>query len=249
MIRKSTLFSAILLLQILSLKAQVAIAYINPNFQQINSKSFNAFANSYLAINGPGLSSYNLVQTGTGFTVGFGINTRSTSIILGAEYSRSNSTTEFNFANQARRYMSKHSNLLNFRMMIPVGDIEEKSFLGMVEFGAGIGKAVIKSGFDQGSTPINSEALDGKYSTIHMEVSGGLSLMYMFGPVGLKAGCTYNITPFSTRMFDDSKELDFDSLPQDYGLFTYNPSTYSGEEVKDDFRYLKFGLGVVVILQ
>jgi hypothetical protein len=248
MIKKITLVTALLFLQLLRLNAQVFIAYINPNFQQVNSKTFNAFANSYVAVNGQGLSSYNLQQTGTGLTIGLGINTRTKGVILGMEYSGAKSKTEFRFSNNARRYLSKHSNLLNFRIMVPVGDIDENRLLGLVEFGTGIGQAQIKSGFEQGNTPMSSVELDGNYKTIHTEISAGASLMYMLGVVGLKAGLTYNFTPYSTTLYDDNKALDFDSLPQDYSSFSYSPSTYSGEGVKSDFRYLKFGVGIVLLV-
>ncbi|MCA6365176.1 MAG: hypothetical protein IM638_19245 [Bacteroidetes bacterium] len=248
MIRKTIILTSFLLLQLLSLKAQVGIAYINPNFQQINSKSFNAFANSYVATNGFALSSYDFSQTGTGFTIGGGIAASNSPIILGMEYSRAKSTAEFNFTNKAQRYLSLHSNLLNFKFMIPVGDFGENRFLGLIEFGAGLGRAVIKSEFQQGTTPINSTALDGKFTSFHGEVSGGFSLMYMFGPLGLKASCSYNMSLISSRLDDKDKEMDYDSLPQDFGAFILAPAAYTGEEVKDDFRYLKFGLGVVVIL-
>lgn len=132
--------------------------------------------------------------------------------------------------------------------MIPIGDYEENRFLGMIDFGAGLGRAVINTGFEQGNTPINSSVFDGKYTGFHGEVSGGLSLMYMFGPVGLKASCSYNLSAFATRLDDKNKDMDYDSLPQDVASFAVDPSIYTGDEVKDDFRYFKFGIGVVLIL-
>jgi hypothetical protein len=237
-----------LLLNAEPLNAQVGIAYLNPNYQQIGSKSFAAFAESYRALNSANLKSFSLSQPGIGFTIGGGIAATNSAAILGIEYSRSKSKAEFNFNDNGRRYLSLHSNLLVFKFMIPLGDVEENRFLGLIDFGAGMGRAVIKSDFEQGSTPINSSALDGKYTGFHGEVSGGLSLMYMFGIVGVKASCSYNLSFFATRLDDKNKDMDFDSLPQDVAAFALNPSTYTGEEVKDDFRYLKFGLGVVVVL-
>ncbi len=245
MIYKTTTLAAFFLIQ---LNAQTGIAYLNPNFQQIGSKSFDAFTQSYLAVNAGNLSSFNTSQPGIGFTIGGGIAASNSSAILGVEYSRSKSKAEFNFNNNARRYFSLHSNLIAFKFMIPLGDVEENRFLGLIDFGAGMGRAVIKSNFEEGNTPINSSALDGKYTGFHGEISGGLSLMYMFGPVGIKAGCSYNLSAFAIRLDDKDKDADFDSLPQDFAAYSINPSVYAGEEVKDDFRYLKFGLGVVVVL-
>ena len=246
--RQLLFLSLPLLLCFTALRAQVGIAYFNPTFQQIGSKSFSAFAESYRALNSSNLKSFNISQPGVGFTIGGGIADVNSGFVLGLDYSRSKSKAEFNFNDNGRRYFSLHSNLLVFKFMIPLGDVEENRFLGLIDFGAGLGRAVIKSDFEQGSTPINSSALDGKYTGFHGEVSGGLSLMYMFGVVGVKANCSYNLSFFATRLDDKNKDMDIDSLPQDVAAFALNPSTYAGEEVKDDFRYLKFGLGVVVVL-
>jgi hypothetical protein len=231
-----------------SLHAQVGLAYIQPTYQLIQSKSFSAFANSYAAVNGASLSSWKTDQMATGFTIGGGISSTNSPILLGIEYSRAKSRAEFNFNNNARRSFSLHANMLNFKSYAVIGNLEQFPFAGMLEFGIGMGRAVIKSDFEQGDTPINSAVLDGKYTGFHGEVSAGLSLLYMFGPVGLKATCTYNLSFFATRLDDKEKESDFDSLPQDFTSFVTAPDQYIGEEVKDDFRYLKYGLGVILVL-
>jgi hypothetical protein len=248
MIRKFTLLASFLLLQFTLLHAQAGVAYISPSYQNISSKSFNAFAESFKTANAPLLNSSATNQPGIGFHIGGGIVATNSDALLGVEYSRARSSAEFNFANNARHRFSLHSNLIMFKMMIPIGDYEENRFLGIIDFGAGLGRAVVKSEYEPGNSPLGASILEGKYTAFHGEVSAGLSLMYMFGPVGIRANCSYHIAPFSSRLDDKDKEMDFDSLPQDYAAFNINPAVYTGDEVKDDFRYLRFGLGVVLIL-
>lgn len=230
------------------LKSQEALLYFNLNSQVIGSKSFKAFTNSYQTVNANELASSNLNQPGIGFTIGGTIRAKNSSAFLGLEYSRSKSKAEFNFSDNGRRYFSLHSNLATFKFFIPIGDVEENNFFGLVDFGAGLGRAVIKSDFEQGSITKNSSILDGKYTGFHGEVSAGFSLVYTFGIVGIRASANYNLSAFGIRLDDKDKEMDFDSLPQDFQSYSNGPDTYIGEEVKDDFRYFKFGLGVMVVL-
>ncbi|MGL5888700.1 MAG: hypothetical protein ACRC3B_02375, partial [Bacteroidia bacterium] len=47
-----------------TLNAQVGVAYLNPTFQQIGSKSFSAFAESYRTLNSSNLKSFSISQPG-----------------------------------------------------------------------------------------------------------------------------------------------------------------------------------------
>jgi hypothetical protein len=67
--------------------------------------------------------------------------------------------------------------------------------------------------------------------------------------MGVRAGFNYNISIFPIRLDDADKDSDYDSLPQDFATYAVNPSNYMGEEVKDDFRYFKFGLGIIFVGQ
>lgn len=228
--------------------AQVGLVYISPSYQHIRSASFSRFTSGYAVVNNAELSDELNEQPGIGFNVGFGLQATNSIAILGVEYSRAKSAAMFRFRNNAERKFTLHSNLLIFKFMLPIGDVEESPFFGLIDLGAGLGRAVINSTFTQGNTPINSSALDGKYTGFHGEVSAGLSLVYRFGPLGIKASCLRNWSMFPTRLDDQNKDMDYDSLPQDYASYVVNPERYMGAEVKDDFKYFTFSLGVVLVV-
>jgi hypothetical protein len=138
--------------------------------------------------------------------------------------------------------------MLNGRWNILLGECEANTINGILDLGMGIGNAVIKSSYTQGSSPVNSAALDGKYTGFHAELSAGLSVVYMLTDfMGVRAGFNYNISMFPIRMDDADKNSDYDTLPQDYATYILGPSYYTGEEVEDDFRYFKFGLGIIFV--
>lgn len=230
-----------------SLRAQVAIAYFNPNYQTIGSKSFQNFASSYASVNANVLSDWDSERPGVGWTIGIGMG-GTDHATMGLEYSRSKSFAEFNRTDGGQRKFSLHSNMLNFRTNILIGNYNAGTINGMIHLGAGMGRAVIKSSYTQGSTSVNSAALDGKYTGFHGEISAGLSLVFMFSDyIGIKAGCTYNTSMWPIRLDDKEKDMDYDSLPQDFATYSQGPTYYVGEEVKDDFRYLQFRLGILVL--
>jgi hypothetical protein len=232
------------------LKAQIVIGYIHPNFQTIKSKSFEKFAKSYASANGNVLRDYDIAKPGTGLTIGAGFSFEDNPIVWVVEYSRSRSSAVFERNDGGQRNLSLHSNMLNGRWNILLGEYESNTINGLLDLGVGIGRAVVKSSYTQGSSPVNSAALDGKYTGFHGELSAGLSVVYMLTDfMGVRAGFNYNISIFPIRLDDADKDSDYDSLPQDFATYAVNPSNYMGEEVKDDFRYFKFGLGIIFVGQ
>ncbi|MFM2016455.1 MAG: hypothetical protein RL007_111 [Bacteroidota bacterium] len=224
------------------------IAYVYPNFQTIKSKTFTRFADSYAAANSSQLRTVKPSTPGVGFTIGAGFAFEDNPILWVVEYSRAKSSASFIRNDGGERNLSLHANMLNGRWNIILGEHEANTLNGIIDLGLGIGRAVIKSSYVQGSSPVNSAALDGKYTGFHGELSGGLGLAYMLTDyIGIRANCSYHLSIFPIRLDDADKDTDYDSLPQDFASYSMSPPNYIGEEVKDDFRYFKFAVGIVLL--
>lgn len=222
-------------------------AHFSMHTQNFKSKSFSQFLESYTALNKNLLENGKVNQgLGTGWSLGVG--SCAGNIIVGVEINRSRQAYTGKFLNSNVRNFSTHKNLFSFLLGGVIGEPGENKLLVIPDLVAGLGSAYIRTDFEVNNGTNTTSALKGKYKTFHGNIAPGLSLAYSFGEVSLKAGARYNVPLFPTFLQNKDYEYGFDRIPQDYSTWVINPGNYMGEEVKDDFKFWQYSIGVAIIV-
>jgi len=252
-IRKIIFISA-LCLGLLPLRAQLFSVYGGPQFQNIKSKTFEQFRSSYNTefvddLKVDGLSP----RLGRGMLLGLSFGVLSGAVednpsSFALEYSRSSQVQRAKFTDGAVRDLKMKNNVfsfnvgLNFPIALHDGD-EFTHFLYIKpEVGIGMGSSKILSSFTTGSSGKMDLDISGEYKTISGNVMTGLSITYLAHYVGVKFYARYNAQMFAGPLLNKERETGEDRLYRDVKMYN---SGFIGDEVRNDFRYMQYGISLV----
>lgn len=251
---KKSLLLVIASLGLSPLFAQAFSAYIVPQFQNLHSSTFNQFRSSYNArfVNdldkelSPGLG------RGMVYGINFGAlsgNTDDNPFVFGFEYSRTSQMHRATFNDAATRSFKAKNNVfainmgLDFGIRLIEGDYISHYLFIRPEVGLGLGSSKIIADFKSGTTGKTDLDISGTYKTTSGNAMAGIGLTYLVGYVGIKFYTRYNTQMFPTGMHNPDRETGEDRLYLDVSNYS---SGMIGDEVRNDFKYLQFGIGLVV---
>lgn len=243
-----------LLLIAISGTAQVFSAYVGPQFEKINSKTFSRFADSYRdnfpgELKGSGIKS--LPGTGLLAGISFGTlsgNTDGNPSSFALEYSRTGQTHRAEFTDGAVRKFRMRNNFasFNYGISFPIrlkeGDEFNHYLFIKPELGIGLGSSRIVSSFKEGTSGKTDLNINGTFKTTSGNAMAGLSITCLHHYIGIKCWARYNTQLFAGPLLDKGKRTGEDRLLTDVRNYS---NGLIGDEVRNDFKYLQFGIGLV----
>lgn len=234
--------------------AQVFSVYAGPQSEKIKSKTFSEFISSYNSefnndLKNGGIQS----QLGTGFLAGISFGALSGNVdgnlsSFALEYSRTSQIHKAEFTDGAVRRFKMKNNFasFNYGISFPIrlkeGDEFNHYLFIKPELGIGLGSSRIISSFKEGTSGKSDLNISGTYKTTSGNAMAGLSLTYLHHYIGVRCWARYNTQMFAGPLLDRSKPTGVDRLYTDVSNYT---SGLIGKEVRNDFKYLQFGIGLV----
>lgn len=234
--------------------AQPFSVYVGPQFENIGSATFGRFTDSYSEKFASDLKSGGIKSLpGNGLLAGisFGAlsgNTDGNPSSFALEYSRTGQTHRAEFTDGAVRKFRMKNNFasFNYGICIPIALKEADEFTHYLyikpEAGLGLGSSKIEASFNGGSSGKTDLNITGTYKTISGNAMAGLSLTYLAHYIGVKVYARYNTQMFSGPLLNKEKPTGEDRLYTDVRNYT---SGIIGDEVRNDFRYMQYGVCLV----
>jgi hypothetical protein len=251
---KKSLLLIIATLGLSPLFGQAFSAYIVPQFQNLSSSTFKQFRSSYNTRFVDDLDKELSPGLGRGMVYGisFGTlsgNTDDNPFVFGFEYSRTSQMHRATFNDAAVRSFKTKNNVfainmgLDFGIELIEGDYISHYLFIRPEVGLGLGSSKIIADFKSGTSGKTDLDINGTYKTTSGNAMVGIGFSYLVGYVGIKFYTRYNTQFFATGMHNPDRETGEDRLYMD--VRNYN-SGIIGDEVRNDFKYLQFGIGLVI---
>lgn len=244
----------ILLVGAVAVNAQTFAVYAGPQFEKIQSKTFSNFKNSYRSVFNSDLKSTGIQsQLGTGFLAGISFGALSGNVdgnlsSFAIEYARTAQVHKAEFTDGAVRKFRMKNNFasfnygINFPIRLKEGDEFNHYLYIKPELGIGLGSFRIISSFKAGTSGKTDLNINGTYKTTSGNAMAGLSLSYLHHYIGVRCWARYNKQMFAGPLLDKSKPTGEDRLFTDVRNYS---NGLIGDEVRNDFKYLQFGIGLV----